>query len=684
MKINLNDLTGFSDIGTIVYYPERSFYPELSSVEDEEDLIKQGISTGYLYSTSLTTEYTDFSKTGFKFSHSPEEELLPNLYDFQDTTELIGGIDGFDNIVSVSFPTLKDSEGGEKHFFGRLNSPTDTTYFAHLPKGTRKVEVYSSRVLDNYEGNFVDYDILTKLGKTATNIPSLSIYFGPNYDVCIQDHTYTEIVEGSFPTYLSRYMLSDEIVLTEEEYDSFTEIMTKTEYLESYQEEIKSEKLLYIINTPNGKIDTINFYPLSYPESKNPHPHLNEVALRNDEKDRFKIIKCTKDGLVFDSRSGILLGLRSLSESESPWATEALKNDLYSRSSAGNVSNVNGRIWKKSVPNDVFGENPEISPWWYTGDLPESVFNYYYISTKGKGSTSPKGLVYLGKSKPLTLTLFPERGYYYRTVSNVWNSEIEKLEDNKIQIDTTRYPLGSMFEVLFSEISFKFNLQIDCLKDYPGNKGYKSTYNLFDIGSSTGYNYTPLSNTSIKLFYISKGKEIEYKNRAKIYITDTQELYFRFDTSKSYYKFSGNLRYSDGSEIRRDGDWYVLRVSDFPDTIINSEDKNIIPVGEIETKKYTVIIKADSDIQISTPKKNTLEYYNMDPNSRPAVAREFVSKMILKEGTVKEVKKDGVVEWSGTGEYTSKGKSWSFTKNGDGIWEFRVPSIKNNYEITIK
>lgn len=691
MKFKLNDSSRFSDIGTVVYYHSRPFYPELTEARVEE-LLPYGLSENYLFSTPVTSEYTDFAKTGFSFTYNTQDykrNVIPNLYDYQEITKL-SDISDLDSLVSVAFPSVSQGMIGQekKHFFGRLETPTSTAYLINLPKEVWKVEVYNSRITENYHGDFIDYDILTKLGLTPTESPVLTIYFGPMYDVYIQDITYQELRGGDFKMYLDRYTLSGEVFLEEEEYDSFLgkKIMTRTEYVESYQEEVMSEKMLYIVNSPDGGLETINFYSLAYPNSHNPHPHRSEVILRNDHGDP-NLIEEKGKGFLVDSRSGVLLGIKALTKIESPWIHGALRSPQeYSRSGKMNSTQVNGKTWVKVSESDVFGANPELSPWWYcTEEMPESDFKYYYITSLGRGSISPSGLIYLGPGKPLKLGITPERGYMYGGFSNVFDRDVEVIEEDgrktTVEVTASNYKKGYNFEVIFKEISYLLNLQIDCLRDFPGNGGLKNTYNLYELGNSTGTNYTPLSSTNIKLKYrLGSGEEGEFGSPGDPYnksnplkITDTSKLYFKLDTLGTPYELSGELRYGDESPIDKEGEWYVLDVADFPD----STGDYIIPIGELVSKKYTVLIRSTSGIQISTPKKNVMEYHNIDPKLSSPTPRPFITRMILGPSNTIEVWQDGRLMKNGSGV-------WSLTEGDYGIWTFTVPQIENNYEIIIK
>ena len=231
MKITPINITDFSEIGTIVYYMERPFNATIR---------KSGLP---LYSTSMVSEYTDFAKSGFSFDDENLEykrELLPNLYNYKSTTNLLGSID-IDDLVNVAFPSISKEEetNQRKHYFGKLtNFSTQTSYLSHLPSGVWKVEVYNSKITSNcgIEGIFVEYDLMSQ--DEIRETPILSICFGPDYDVRIKDFTLEEIKDEKrgFKTYLSRYESLREI-----EYIGFDKVMTKEDYIESYQEEVMSE-----------------------------------------------------------------------------------------------------------------------------------------------------------------------------------------------------------------------------------------------------------------------------------------------------------------------------------------------------------------------------------------------------------------------------------------------------------
>lgn len=99
MRIKRHDLSKFSDLGTIVLYPTRTFHTEIQGKDSEykDKIIEKSTTNTILYSTNLTSEYSDFAKYDFRFN-LPETDywstLIPNLYDYKDTIEKFG--EGFD------------------------------------------------------------------------------------------------------------------------------------------------------------------------------------------------------------------------------------------------------------------------------------------------------------------------------------------------------------------------------------------------------------------------------------------------------------------------------------------------------------------------------------------------------------------------------------------------------------
>ena len=699
MKFKVTDLSGFSDIGTVVFYKSRVFYPEFAKVSPQDSagkLIEQGKTENYLYSTSMLSEYTDFGVSGFTWTRENLEylpEMLPNLYNYQKTSELVG-TPFIDPWVSMAFPSyLENKNPSSKHFFGRLGGTlSGTTYLVYLPSNTWKVEVYNSRITGNYfksedRPGFIDYDILQKLVRQGSlspeqisEEPGLSIYFGPSYDTKVENLTYSELEKeelNAFPLYRSRYVLNDVFVLPESEYNEFEKTMTRTEYIESYREEVLSEKMLYIVNSPSGKIESVNFYSIAYPESRNPHPWMSDVALRNDHLLNYtpEVLNNPVKNLWVDSRSGSLLGVKSMNPQEVSWWTGTSNEEkIYSKSGKTSETWMNGKTWRKSVSEDVFGENPEISPLWYSPDeLPKSRFKYFYlIKSKGEGTMEPGGLVYVRDGSSLNFKVFPAKGYKYSKVSGASSVTQNGSEICINEISGAGYPIGHKFGVEFEEIQYKLNLQVSCENDYPrGKRG--SNYNLY---GGNPKEYDSLTQTGIILRYLSEdGTSMEYSN--PLSVTYNKNLYFNLDTSSSKYEIDGDFIYGDGSKIPMTDDqkWYVLNLTDpkFPESILSGE--TLIPIVKIKPKKYTVTISSVSGVQISTPKVNTLEYHNIDPKDRNMTPRDFIVSVTLGDKKI-EVYQEGRLT-------SEKDKCWR-KEEKDGVYTLIFSNIENNYNIVIK
>lgn len=672
MKIKYTDLSEFSDIGTVVYYPYRVFYPESSEVSDPESLLKQGISDHFLYSTTETSEYTDFAKYDFSFFDSNQDYpriVTSNLYNFEETLGLLGTIE-LDTVTPYILPGIeKAKEKLSEHYFGRLSISKGTVYPIYLPKNVWKLEIYNSKITSNSSLGFVDYDILTKLNIEKTESPIISIYFGPSYDTQIQDFAFSELME-EFKTYVDRYTIDYSFFLTEDEYDSFKTILSKKEYLKKWNEEIKSEKMFYIVNSSDNEISSINFYSCSYPESHNWNPHLNETTLRKDEylntTPRFIRSSLETDKLILlDDRSKTFLGLGNIDSLKRSWFTGTVnQKGEYSRSGKSVSPLVNGKTWKLVSPSPVYGENPEISPWWYTEDyLPKSEFSYYYITKTGKGTVTPEGQIYIKTGRSIFLEIEPALGYEYSGISGIKSNNSRS---SNIIINTEDYQNGSRFEVNFEKISYDLDISAVCEKDYPNNYGNSRTYTLKQN----------LSNIGVELIYLDEdGNETLYSGES-LNLSISKSLYIKFDTSDSYYNIDSLL--VNNNLLEEIDGWYLIDISSLSIT----DNKNIVIDCFLSSKKFDITIRSASGIQLSTPRNNKVEYLNVnpkDPNYKDSKgnlvlkSRPFEVNMIISSSTIIEVLMDGVINED----------SWKLEKRS-GYSTLSIPEVKNNYEIIIR
>ena len=93
MKIKRHNLSNFSDLGTAVFYPTRTFHLEVQgkTVSEPEKIIEKASSKTYLYSVETKSEYLDFAKYDFRFN-LPETKywssLILNQYDHNGNNTL--------------------------------------------------------------------------------------------------------------------------------------------------------------------------------------------------------------------------------------------------------------------------------------------------------------------------------------------------------------------------------------------------------------------------------------------------------------------------------------------------------------------------------------------------------------------------------------------------------------------
>lgn len=660
METRYSDLSDFKDIGTVVFYSLRSFYPELHEVSDidKTQIISESLCYTYLHSTNQLSEYIDFAKYTFSFDMPKTDywkTLVPNLFEPENTRRLFGR--DYDQVSNIICPQLSDikTETEDKCFFGRIISPNETINLIQVPSymGIWKVEVYNSRVETNNELglDFVDADVLEKLGEKITSKPICTIILGPNYNIGIQDLEYLGI--SGFGTYYNRYVFNDEFFLTEDAYSSFKDMMSRVGYIRQYRSEIESDKLLYIVNSTSGELKDIDFFSVGYTNSDNKHQHQPETSLRNDNNRKSLILDSPTKEIIWDTRNRSLLALHKLSPSDCPWffgKYNSLEGKEYSSSGKSSVVRVNKKEYTPVSSGDIFGVNPVISPWWISvEDIGESLFETHYIMKSGKGEIIPSGLVYNEKNTPLTIQIIPSPGYRFLDIPGFsYTEDSGKIVFNEVTEKNIR--------VVFEEIVYNLKLFISCLKDYPKNGGYSYLYSLETLGES-----------GIDFYYLSEGKEVKYDS-TPITIKDTEPLYFRLDFKNSIYHISGVPTLDDKTELKQEGDYFVIDSESFVNPG-NIQPGDILTVlGEIESNSYSVLLKPGSEIQSSKPKINNLEY------------GQLFSVQFAKEGGELGLENIFILQ---DGVNVTEGEDWEVTVN-EGVLEFSITGgIKNNYEIIV-
>lgn len=689
MKIKKYDLSKFVDLETAVLYPTRTFHLEVQgkNVSNPDKVLETASTKTCLYSVGLNSEYLDFAKYDFRFD-LPETKywssLTLNGYDYENTVSKFGREfdDASENLVPQVIGT-GDTE--KKHFFGRLANSENTIFLIKIPKQIEtisntlfdpktvwKVEFYNSRLTSNNTlstDRFIDYDVLSVLNPEAViEEPVLSICFGPSWDTQIQDYTLDDVPEEFLSRYTYRLFDNNRSCLTEEKYLSFNNYVSKTDYIKSVLEEIESERILYIINTTEGEIKTIDMFSAAYPESKTKYRNQNKNVLRNDETKNYQLL-IEKGNLVFDSRSFTLLGIGGnindcpLLESK----LSQLSDTLYSNSSDQGKVSIAGKTFIHPKNQEVLGENPEISPYWISkDDLKDSMFNHFYVVEDGNGKVTPDGLVYLKKGKILNLNVVADKGHTFNEISGLIKGKDYTETGNTVSI--TNISSITKFIFQFKEIIYSLRLYLSCDKDYP-NFGESHTYNLSDLRKK-----------NIKLWYYdySQGDDVQYTGK-EITITNTTPFKFWLDTSESLYYISDVNSYfylEESSFILDSEDKYtILSIKDTPEKLL--KDSNIISIiGSLKSKQYTVNIETIKEIQVSTRKNLIFEY------------GDEVEIKFSYEGEESREIKFSIIDINTGKEVLDP---WIKTMNQEGIVTLRIPKrtrenlnlgIKSNYKIT--
>lgn len=660
MRIKRHSLSKFSDLGTAVLYPTRTFHIEVQGlgVSNPEKVIEKASSNTFLYSAELNSEYIDFAKYNFDFD-LPETKywssLVLNQYDYEDTVSKFGG--DFDTVAENLVPQLmstKDTK--DKHFFGRLANSENTIFLINIPseintlsstldpRSVWKVEFYNSRLSSNNTLTpdvFVDYDVLSVLNpESIIEKPVLSVYFGPSWDVQIQDYLLDETPDEYLSRYRHRLMDNNSLCLSEDVYGSFTEYMSKSDYIKSVSEEIESEKLLYIINTTDGDIKTIDMFSAAYSESDLKYRNQNENILRNDETKDYQLLE-KKGSMVFDSRSSTLLGIGG-DTNDCPLLRDKLsqlsKTD-YSTSSECQEIIVSGKTYIRPKNQEIFGENPEISPYWIAKDyMKESVFNHFYVTTSGMGETKPGGLVYLRKGKKLELEMVPEKGHKFKELlDRGYDTSNSGLIIPKNQISGDRY------EAIFEEIKYTFNLSLSCNFDYP-EYGVSNTYSLAELRAKNInlWYYDPEQDMDI--MYTGGALEFTYSNPLKFWIDTEDSLYYIPDAKNYFFLEDSSVSLSNG------GKYTTLSIEKTPQRLLGNATILSV-IGQLNSKQYTVTIETSEEIQVSTKKKLIFEYgdeveikfaYEGDKKINVTILDETTGKEVLSPWT-KSTSDDGIV-----------------------------------------
>lgn len=447
MKTETNAEKNLTNVGTIVFYRWHPFLPQTSktlpSNISREELIEVSKSIQILHlSDDNLSDLIEFSEYGFDYKVDKKDykEFLKTNYFDTKTRNLIDSSmdsDVLKNIWRYSFPTLS-SEITEKkidYYFGMFKVDStqqsvllidvdgDTYEFNDgneiVTKGIYKVEIYIDFINSNNSdyGGFIETNTLDYLNVKTTNIPSVIITLGPTPDLLNNSD--------------DMYYYSNDII-------SLSRVRISDSEYHDLEQEISNRKVLYLIVSSDGTLESVNLSQTAWKRSPNPNRNQNKYSLRNDEffETRDYVIPVKENSsysnLIIDNTSGVLLGTKKLDiEKECPYLNLKINrskntfspNTLYKE---GSVVVVNGRSWESCISGNI-GQDPEYSPYWilsesedYSIGSPDYTFIYVLSNNISFGKITPSGTVTVKNDfSYVDLIIVPTVGYSFPIINEL-------------------------------------------------------------------------------------------------------------------------------------------------------------------------------------------------------------------------------------------------------------------------
>ena len=644
MKIKNYDLKSFSDFGTLVFYPPRNFSPEVKENFDLSQESELGFASYYKYSTNLLSDLVDFAKYNFDFNTN-ENSILANQFDLENTINNFGL--RFDSYANKLTPQLIERpEEQDNLFFGKMVDSDRTIYLLRI-KNIWKIEVYNDRLVsNNIYSDFIEYDLLKE--NEATSKPVFTICFGPEYDTRIIDYTFDDVL--GFSEYIKKYCdLSYHNFLSEEIYNNFENKLSKSEYIKQYKKEVESDKIVYLVTTNKGEITTLDIFSPSFLNSDEKYRNQNKNILRQDEespKTPFEL----SDTIKLDKRSNTILGINNSDCPIFKSRYNRLKNeDIYSRSSNMNKVTISGKTFIHPKEQVIFGENPDISPYWILENSNNPLFSKHYILLgSGKGNINPYGEIVKRKDKDIELNITPEIGFEYLNIEGA--TEIVN-KDNK-------YILKNPEDIVY--INFREKL-------------YKIDIILQDSTKVPILNF-PIYNSETKdnfalVYYNYDSENFVIFDEEELISSKSEPFIFNIISKNPKYKIK-NFYYLNNPEkhlTETESEFYIV------DEIVPSKsgsNESIILLGVLEINKFTVnieLISGEKQIQISTDLVNTFEYGDNFSFRAYSETNQNLD-IIIKDSDNQNI------------DVTD---SWNITCE-DGIYTIETTGISKNYKIEIR
>lgn len=694
MKISNKNCTQFETIGTIFAYQERLFYPnfpesELSGYIDKDkkeilgtselnlnsgNELGWGIipnnSRGYiLFPSTHTSDLTENSLYNFDFNLLGDKKYIPNFYpgllDDYSQDVLGSGIDAFSSYM-VPQVSPATSHLNPIYFGGFQDKDGIFIKLIKIPAGVWKLEIYNEpRITNNifFQSRYriIDHDTLCAMvsyeGEILTPLytPSLKIYFGPEHDTRIEGQSLETLLglidlDTSFNIYTDRYFSHDRL---NEYYNRYTNVMSETEYVASYKEEVMSDKILYLAYTGGGKVKEIKLIETSFDHHKNPGRNQRKLSMRMDDylAHRFSPLE-DLGNIVLDKPSGTILGTR---EGEGFWFFDKSKKMALPslRTPKTREVTIDGKTLVNGNRERIY-QNPIISPDWIVKRKIESDYRKCRISANQGGIIYRKidkleeiigGSKYFKEGTILTLRPEARTGYRFLSVS----PQPDITQEDYFTYNT----IPSEIYFSFEHKIYIFRVDLTCDRDYYSAGGAKVSFN------SGAYDLN-FRSRGIKIYLgdsISGFKEYDPQADGIIEMDETSEISFKLDL----------------------GDYYVP-VSFSPEEIFKARLENMTISGEFADYRLKVsVIKPEislsGDVDFGRNRHITCDYNG-------TVTIEFYSTSEVWNIPIEAVKHISIKRGSNE-PYNPTVDSRAYYSGEDGFRYLTLSQVRSNTEINI-
>lgn len=633
MKLSIIKSEPFYNLGTVVLYKERKFYPDSIPQGDKENyekLLTEEYGTNsldplkaekVLFKTKVTSDLLELAGYDFKFDlrdnkdypleFFPDRLTQESILHLARNKELSNLSDSF--LPQVIFGSTEDTR--LYGCFGRATSLDNVgnLYFLPVSSGIWKLELYNEDcLLSNCEYGFVDYDILNKYySDKITSTPYAQIYLGPQHDSWFTGLSartawgFDDEGESIPWVYNERYLSYE---LFEPEYETWVnssknEFKTKNDYIEMFYNEVRSEKILSLSCSESDITTTIINLQESLNSLNNPYRNLNSYYLRSDRlsQEDSNLVEDDRYGIKKDLLSGRILCSTSISDEDTPIFNIRENLAPTVKTLSTKKITVGDKTYITDKASTTLTKNPIISPDWILDREIETDYLRCYVSTTKGGSASPSGIVTVKRDNKLEVEISPENGYIFKGATPDYTLNGNKLLFQNLE---NREKINIVYKKLLNCLT----LTLKCEDDYiTGNKKEEFTKDF------------PIT----VLYNIDDSEEVEMMDEL-VEIENFIDLYFS-DEDSGYSLDNYLINRTDGTKIELEEITYPeisvkmkhLRIhpKDFPSEIYEEDEKSVInlvgtltvdPViitiisyGDIQSKDQKIFARYNSDVSIS-------------------------------------------------------------------------------------